>query len=99
MGLGVIASGAQRVTDGMFVVAARVLSDFSPALNDPTAPLYPPLECVREISRKVAVAVGVEAQGAGLARPTCIEELERNVTNRMWNPHYVPLKHAPSKCH
>jgi malate dehydrogenase (oxaloacetate-decarboxylating) len=99
VGLGVIASGAQRVTDGMFVVAARVLSDFSPALNDPTAPLYPPLECVREISRKVAVAVGVEAQRAGLARPTCIEELERNVTNRMWNPHYVPLKHAPSKCH
>jgi len=47
----------------------------------------------------VAVAVGVEAQGAGLARPTCIEELERNVTNRMWNPHYVPLKHVPSKCH
>jgi malate dehydrogenase (oxaloacetate-decarboxylating) len=92
MGLGVVASGAQRVTDQMFALAARVLSDFSPALNDSDAPLYPPLESVREISRRVAMAVGVEAQRAGLARPTCFSELERNVANKMWSPHYVPLR-------
>jgi malic enzyme len=68
VGLGVIASGADRVTDAMFSVAARVLSEFSPALTDTDAPLYPPLESVREISRKVAVAVGVEAQQAGAGR-------------------------------
>ena len=60
-------------------------------LNDPDGPLYPPLESVREISRNVALAVGVEAQRVGLARPTCMEELERNVTNKMWQPRYVPL--------
>jgi len=98
LGLGVIASGAQRVTDGMFVVAARVLSECSPAMNDPDAPLYPPLECVREISRKVALAVGVEAQRVGVARPTCFEELEHHVTSKMWNPRYVPLRRAVSKC-
>jgi len=98
LGLGVIASGAQRVTDGMFVVAARVLSECSPAMNDPDAPLYPPLEFVREISRKVALAVGVEAQRVGVARPTCFEELEHHVTNKMWNPRYVPLRRAVSKC-
>ena len=97
LGLGVIASGAQRVTDGMFVVAARVLSECSPAMNDPDAPLYPPLECVREISRKVALAVGVEAQRVGVARPTCFEELEHHVTSKMWNPRYVPLRRAVSK--
>lgn len=91
VGLGVIASGAQRVTDSMFVVAARVLSSFSPALKDPDAPLYPSLENVREISRQVALAVGVEAQRLGLARPTSHEELERDVTSKMWTPHYVPL--------
>ena len=98
LGLGVIASGAQRVTDGMFVVAARVLSECSPAMNDPDAPLYPPLEFVREISRKVALAVGVEAQRVGVARPTCFEELEHHVTNKMWNPRYVPLRRVVSKC-
>jgi malate dehydrogenase (oxaloacetate-decarboxylating) len=91
VGLGVIASGAQRVTDAMFVVAARVLSGFSPVLNDPNAPLYPPLEKVREVSRQVALAVGVEAQRTGLARPTSFDELERNVTSKMWQPRYFSL--------
>ena len=84
-------SGAQRVTDGMFVVAARVLSDFSPVLIDPDAPLYPPLEKVREISRRIALAVAREAQRVGLARPTCFEELEHAVSNKMWPVDYPSL--------
>ena len=96
VGLGVIASGADRVTDAMFSAAARVLSEFSPALTDADAPLYPPVERVREISRKVAVAVGVEAQQAGLTETTSLEELERNVREKMWSPHYVRLRHSAS---
>jgi malate dehydrogenase (oxaloacetate-decarboxylating) len=96
VGLGVIASGADRVTDAMFSAAARVLSEFSPALTDVAAPLYPPLESVREISRKVAVAVGKEAQQAGLTEPTSVEELERNVRDKMWRPHYVRLRRSAS---
>ena len=96
VGLGVIASGADRVTDAMFSAAARVLSEFSPALTDGDAPLYPPVERVREISRKVAVAVGVEAQQAGLTETTSLEELERNVREKMWSPHYVRLRHSAS---
>jgi malate dehydrogenase (oxaloacetate-decarboxylating) len=92
VGLGVIASGASRVTDAMFVAAARVLSEFSPALIDPAAPLYPPLEKVREISRQVALAVGVEAQRAGLTQTKSIAELERCVGDKMWMPHYAPLR-------
>lgn len=96
VGLGVIASGARRVTDAMFVAAARVLSELSPALNDPDASLYPPLESVREISRKVALAVGLEAQRAGLTQATSVDELVRNVANKMWEPHYIPLKRVVS---
>ena len=96
VGLGVIASGADRVTDAMFSAAARVLSEFSPALIDADAPLYPPLESVREISRKVAIAVGVEAQQAGLTKTTSFEELDRNVKDAMWTPHYVRLRHSAS---
>jgi malate dehydrogenase (oxaloacetate-decarboxylating) len=92
VGLGVIASGAVRVTDAMFSAAARVLSNFSPALTDAAAPLYPPLESVREISREVAIAVGVEAQRAGLAETTSLAELERNVRDKMWSPDYVRLR-------
>lgn len=96
VGLGVIASGARRVTDAMFVAAARVLSEFSPALNDPDASLYPPLESVREISHKVALAVGLEAQRAGLAQTRSLEELESKVLSKMWQPYYVPLRHVAS---
>lgn len=96
VGLGVIASGARRVTNEMFVVAARVLAEFSPALKVIGAPLYPSLENVREISRRVAVAVGREAQLSKLAEETTQEELERLVELNMWTPNYVELKRKAS---
>ena len=92
VGLGVISAGARRVTDTMFSAAARVLSEFSPALTDPDGPLFPPLEIVREISYRVALAVQAEAVRAGLTSSS-IESLERTVTNKMWTPEYVQLKH------
>ena len=93
VGLGVIAAGARRVTDAMFSAAARVLGEFSPALSDPDGPLFPPLERVREISYRVALAVGAEAVRV---RSTSIgfDSLERAVINKMWTPQYVPLKHV-----
>ncbi len=89
VGLGVIASGARRVTDEMFVVAAMALSDLSPALKDPTASLFPPLEGVRPVSRAVAIAVAAEAQRQGLAELTTVAELERRVDLHMWRPRYA----------
>jgi malate dehydrogenase (oxaloacetate-decarboxylating) len=92
VGLGVLASGARRVTNEMFVAAALVLSEFAPVLKDPAAPLYPPLEQVREISREVAIAVALEAQRAGLADETSAHELERRIEAKVWTPHYFNLK-------
>jgi malate dehydrogenase (oxaloacetate-decarboxylating) len=88
VGLGVIAARARRVTDSMFVAAARVLSEFSPALTDPHGPLYPPLESVREISKQVAIAVVKEAQRVDLATKTSLEKLEQMIGEKMWWPHY-----------
>jgi malate dehydrogenase (oxaloacetate-decarboxylating) len=57
VGLGVVAACARRVSEAMFVAAARVLAEFSPALSGaPGAPLYPRLEVVREVSRRAARA-------------------------------------------
>jgi malate dehydrogenase (oxaloacetate-decarboxylating) len=95
VGLGVIASGARRVTDAMFAAAARVLSEFAPVLHDPEAPLYPSLELVREVSLRVALEVAREAQRAGLAA-TDLDKLEQTVRGKMWKPHYVPLRRAAS---
>ena len=95
VGLGVIASGARRVTDAMFVAAARVLSEFAPVLHDPEAPLYPPLEQVREVSLKVALEVAREAQRANVAEVD-LDKLEQTVSGKMWKPDYVPLRRAAS---
>lgn len=89
VGLGVISSGARRVTNEMFVAAARVLSEFSPALSDPAASLYPALEGVRDMSRRVALAVAEEAQTLGLAHESSREELERIVDANIWTPRYA----------
>jgi malate dehydrogenase (oxaloacetate-decarboxylating) len=95
VGLGVIASGARRVTNEMFTAAARALAEFSPALDDQTASLYPALENVRRVSRCVALAVGAEAARLGLAPSMTHEELKRRVEAKMWTPRYVRYVRAP----
>jgi malate dehydrogenase (oxaloacetate-decarboxylating) len=92
VGLGVLASGARRVTDAMFVAATRALSELSPATRSAAAMLFPPLEQVRQISRYVALAVAAEAQRAGLAEPTTPDELARRVDALIWVPRYLPLR-------
>ncbi|HEX5081833.1 MAG TPA: NAD-dependent malic enzyme, partial [Blastocatellia bacterium] len=89
VGLGVIASGARIIRQGMFVAAARALSEMSPALEDGMASLFPDMNDIREVSRRVAIAVGVEAQALGLAEPTTREELEARVDEKMWTPRYL----------
>ncbi|HET7112524.1 MAG TPA: NAD-dependent malic enzyme [Pyrinomonadaceae bacterium] len=91
VGLGVLAARAHRVTDAMFSAAARTLSEFSPILKDPDAPLFPPLDVVREVSHRVALAVGAEAIRAGLTS-TNLDALDLAVANKMWTPSYRPLK-------
>jgi malate dehydrogenase (oxaloacetate-decarboxylating) len=92
VGLGVLASGARRVTDSMFVAAARALSELSPARQNPAASLYPALEDVRLASRQVALAVGREAQRVGVAAPSDPADLVSRVDALMWEPRYAQLR-------
>jgi malate dehydrogenase (oxaloacetate-decarboxylating) len=88
MGLAVVASGAQRVTDAMMLAAARTLGANSPALKDPLASLLPPLTDIRRVAAQIAVAVGMEAQKHDLAPKTSEEELRERVTAAQWTPAY-----------
>jgi malate dehydrogenase (oxaloacetate-decarboxylating) len=88
LGLGLKASGARRVTDGMMLAAARALAATSPAREDPGGPLLPPLRSLRVEAVTVAVAIGLEAQRAGLAPATTVEELRSRVVASQWAPAY-----------
>ena len=88
VGLGLVASGATRVTDGMMVAAGRALGTNSPALKDPDAPLLPLLTDVRDVAIEIAIAVATEAQNAGVAPKTTPEELRAKVVAAQWTPDY-----------
>lgn len=92
MGLGVLASGARRVTDGMFMAAAEALSCESPALKDPSGTLLPPLREVRIASKQIAYAVAARAQADGVADTTTQEETRARVDARVWTPSYPSLR-------
>jgi malate dehydrogenase (oxaloacetate-decarboxylating) len=88
MGLGLTAVQAERVTDEMFMVAAKTLADCSPAKRDSSANLLPPLSHIREVSFKIAIAV------AEVAKPELSKgEIEERVLDKMWEPVYVPYEH------
>ncbi len=94
VGLGVIAAGARRANQEMFVAAARALSEMSPALGDRMASLFPDLKGIRAVSRQVAMAVGLEAQTSGLAEANSAEELDRRVDEKMWMPRYLRYRRS-----
>jgi malate dehydrogenase (oxaloacetate-decarboxylating) len=88
VGLGVVASGARRVTDRMMLAAARALGQHSPARTDPSGSLLPALRDVRAVARAIATAVGLEAQRAGVAPKARPEELPDRVAATQWAPEY-----------
>jgi malate dehydrogenase (oxaloacetate-decarboxylating) len=92
VGLGVIAAQARRVTDAMFVAAARTLSELAPVRRDPSLALVPPLVEVRDVAKRVAVAVGMQAQRDGVAAALPQEELLRRIEATMWTPDYLPYR-------
>lgn len=91
VGLGVVASGAKRVTDAMFMAAAQALAAQSPAIEDKSASLFPSLTRIRDVSFAIALAVAKTAQEEGHAEKGPPEDLERKIRATMWEPAYEPL--------
>lgn len=91
MGLGILACGARRVTDEMFMAAAIALKETSPALVDPNEPLLPPLNDIRNVSRHIAFAVATEAINQEICEPLTSDELQHRIDQTMWNPSYERL--------
>jgi malate dehydrogenase (oxaloacetate-decarboxylating) len=98
VGLGAIATQARRISDGMFLAAARVIAELSPARRDPAANLLPPLVELRKISFHVAVAVAKQAIAEGLADPRTEADIEIAVRAKMWEPIYARYRRLSRRC-
>jgi malate dehydrogenase (oxaloacetate-decarboxylating) len=90
IGLGVIASQASRVTDGMLVAAAHAVADLTDS-SRPGASLLPPVQTLRETSVAVATGVARAAAADGVARIAIDGDLPARVRELMWQPSYRPI--------
>ena len=92
--LAAIAVQARRITDGMFMTAAKALAGASPARTNPSANLLPPVTAMRDISLIVARAVAREARREGLCAELSDAEIDLAIAARIWKPAYLPYRKA-----
>jgi malate dehydrogenase (oxaloacetate-decarboxylating) len=94
VGLAALAVGATRVSDGMFMAAAKALASSSPARDNPKHNLLPPVSALREVAVTVALAVALQAHKEGLATGVSTEQIEQRIRAKVWTPRYVPYSRA-----
>ena len=88
IGLGAVAVGARRVTDVMFLEAARSLANLIRDEDLADGTLYPPLTRIRDVSLAVAVQVAERAFADGLATVPRPDDLEAFIAATMYDPMY-----------
>lgn len=89
VGLGVIASKARRVTDDMFMAAARTLAGLVDESDLAQGSLYPALSRIREVSAAIATAVAESAYASGLAGKPRPRDVLADVKSQMYDPRYA----------
>jgi len=97
IGLGVSVARAARVTDGMFLDAAKALAAKVTARDLGDGAVYPELIRMRECSHAVACAVVRRAVAEGHARVPAPADVEAAVGRAMWFPDYVPIRYESAR--
>jgi len=95
LGLGVLSVNAQRVTDTMFMAAAKCLAELSPARLSRSGRLLPPVSELRSVSCSVAKAVALQAITDGVADPLDEQTVESRIRSNVWEPVYLPYRFDP----
>jgi malic enzyme len=93
VGLGLWVGRVRRVTDAMFLDAARALAQMVSAADLNEGAVYPKLTRIRDCSHAVACAVIRNAVTHGHASPAILTGLEETVSRAMWFPEYRPIRY------
>jgi malic enzyme len=97
VGLGLWVGGVRRVTDAMFLEAARALAQLVSQADLDQGAVYPELTRIRDCSHAVACAVIRRAAAEGHASPALLPDLEETVRRAMWFPEYRPVRYQPDQ--
>ena len=93
IGLGAWIGRVRRISDRMFLDAARALAGIVDERDRGGGSLFPSLDRSREVSHAVACAVIRCAVREGHAEPDVLVDLETNVRTGMWSPEYLPIRY------
>lgn len=88
VGMGAVTSGTRRVTDAMFLAAARTLAAQVTQADLDQGSIYPALSRIREVSAHIAAAVAGVAHRQGLATRGSPRNLLAQVRAGMYDPRY-----------
>lgn len=93
VGLGAIACRATRVSEDMFLAAARALASQVSDARLEAGALYPPLSEIRAVSLEIANAVAEQAYVEGLAPAPRPKDLREHIRAQMYEPVYTAWTH------
>ncbi len=88
LGLGVVASGARRIPDAMFLAAAKALAGEVDDAALEQGSIYPPLSRMRATSLAVAEAVAEVAYAQGLTDQPRPDDLAAHIQAQVYEPVY-----------
>ena len=96
IGLAVVASKAERVTENMLMASSHALAQTSPLAQNGEGALLPPLNKIRQVSKDIAKAVYKQAIADGVAFAVSDEEIENRIDKNFWEPEYRQYKRITS---
>jgi malate dehydrogenase (oxaloacetate-decarboxylating)(NADP+) len=88
IGMGAVATAAPRITDDMFLAAARAVASQMLPAELAAGLVFPSLSRIREVSLAVAVATAEIAYREELATRPRPNDLERHIRDNMYQPEY-----------
>ncbi len=96
VGLGAWVGRVRRISDAMFLDAARTVAAAVTEEDLAAGSVFPPLSRIRDVSHAIACAVIRRAVSEGQSRADLLEGpgggLEERVREAMWFPEYLPLR-------
>jgi malate dehydrogenase (oxaloacetate-decarboxylating) len=92
LALGILVSRSTRVSDAMIMASAKALASLSPTIQDPGAPLLPPIADCRKVSLVIAEAVAKQAMADGTAEAVDDATLRERLHAYVWDPVYLPYE-------
>lgn len=94
VGLGALVAEAREVTDDAFLTAAEELAGSISPDRRAAGGIYPQINDLRPIARRIAIAVVRRLRDTGYGRQFRDEDIEPAVDAAMWTPEYRPYRPA-----